>query len=52
MIIDCFQQVAYFKDELGGKIMKKLVGFTTKTWAYLMDDNSEHKKAKGTKKKV
>ena len=37
------------KDELGGKIVKLSVGVRAKTWAYLMDDNSEHKKAKGTK---
>ena len=35
-----------FKDELGGKIMKEFVGLRAKTWAYLMDDHSEHKKAK------
>ena len=40
-----------FKDELGGKIMKQFVGLRAKTWAYLLDDDSEHKKAKGTKKK-
>ena len=32
--------------------MEKLVGLTAKTWAYLMDDDSEHKKAKGTKRYV
>ena len=32
--------------------MKEFVGLRTKTFAYLMDDNSEHKKAKGTKKCV
>ena len=41
-----------FKDELGGKIMKEFVGLRAKTYAYLMDDDSEHKKAKGTKKCV
>ena len=35
-----------FKDELGGKIMKEFVGLRAKAWAYLMDDHSEHKKAK------
>ena len=30
--------------------MKKFVGFTAKTYIYLMDDDSEKKKAKGTKK--
>ena len=32
--------------------MKEFVGFRAKTYAYLMDDNSEHKKAKGTKTSV
>ena len=44
--------IGLFKDELGGKIMKEFVGFRAKTYAYLMDDNSEHKKAKGTKTSV
>ena len=39
-----------FKDELEGKIMIEFVGPKAKTWSYLMDDASEHKKAKGTKK--
>ena len=30
--------------------MKEFVGLRAKTWAYLMDDDSELKKAKGTKK--
>ena len=42
----------FFKDELGGKIMKEFVALRAKTYAYLMDDDSEHKKAKGTKKCV
>ena len=29
--------------------MKEFVGLRAKTWAYLMDDHSEHKKAKWTK---
>ena len=37
------------KDELRGKIMKEFVGIRAKAWAYLMDDDSKHKKAKGTK---
>ena len=41
-----------FKDELGGKIMKEFVAPRAKTYAYLMEDDSEHKKAKGTKKFV
>ena len=41
--------IGLFKDKLGGKIMIEFVGFRAKTYAYLMDDNSEYKKAKGTK---
>ena len=37
--------ISLFKDELGGKIMKEFVGLRAKTWAYLMDDDSEHKKS-------
>ena len=39
-----------FKDELGEKIMKELLALRAKTHSYLMDNDSEHKKAKGTKK--
>ena len=38
------------KDELRGKIMTKSVGLRAKTYSYLIDDNSEDKKAKRTKK--
>ena len=31
------------KDELGGKIMIKLVGLIAKTYSYLIDDDSEEK---------
>ena len=37
--------ISLFKDKLGGKIMKEFVGLRAKTWAYLMDDDSEHKKS-------
>ena len=40
------------KDELGGKIMTKLVGLRVETYSYLIDDGSEDKKSKGTKKCV
>ena len=40
----------FFKDELGEKIIVEVAALRPKTWAYLMDDGSEHKKAKGTKK--
>ena len=43
--------IGLFKDELGGKIMKEF-GLRAKPYAYLMDDDSEHKKFKGTKKCV
>ena len=42
--------IGLFKDELGGKIMIEFVGRRAKTYAYLMVDDSEHKKPKGTKK--
>ena len=41
-----------FKDKLGGKIMEAFFVFRAKTYAYLMDDDSEEKKAEGTKKCV
>ena len=37
---------------LGGKIMKGLFGLRTKAYSYLIDDDSEDKKAKDTKKCV
>ena len=43
------KEIGLFKDELGGKIMAEFFGLGAKTWAYLIDDDSEHKKAKGTK---
>ena len=39
--------IGLFKDELGGKIMKEFVALRAKTYAYLIDDDTEHKKAKG-----
>ena len=44
--------VGLMKDELGGRIMKKFVGLTAKTYSYLEDNNDEDKKAKNTKKYV
>ena len=44
--------IGLFKDQLGGKIMTEYIGLRAKTYAYLMDDDSDHKKAKGTKKCV
>ena len=42
--------IAMFKDELGGKIIKEFCALRAKTYAYSMDDDSENKKAKKTKK--
>ena len=41
-----------FKDELEGKILKEFCALRAKAYAYLMDDDSVKKKAKGTKKCV
>ena len=56
MIKDLFQQVkikkviGLLKDELGEKIIKEFCALRAKTYAYLMGDDSEVKKAKGAKK--
>ena len=42
--------IGLMKGELDGKIMAKLVGLRAKTYSYLVDDVSEDKKAKNTKK--
>ena len=44
--------IGLFKHELDGKNMKEFVALRAKTYAYLMDDDSEHKRSKGTKKCV
>ena len=41
--------IGIFKDELGGKIMKEFCALRAKTYTYLMEDDSENKKAKGVK---
>ena len=38
------------RDELGGKIMIEFAGLRAKTYSYLIDDGSESKKEKSTKK--
>ena len=38
-----------FKGELGGKIITKVVALRPKAYAYLDDDDNDHKKSKGTK---
>ena len=44
--------IRLIKDELSEKITTKLVGLRAKNYSYLIDDNSEDKKAKDTKKCV
>ena len=44
--------IVLMTDELGEKIIIKFVGLRAKTYSYLIDDGSEDKKAKGTKKCV
>ena len=44
--------IRLMKDELGGKIITEFVTLRPKTYSYLTDDGKEHKKAKGTKKRV
>ena len=44
--------IGVFKDKLGGKITKEFCALRTKTYTYLVDDDSEKKTAKGIKKCV
>ena len=44
--------IGLMKDELGEKLMTKFVGLKVKTYSYLIDDGSDDKKAKRTKKCV
>ncbi|KAE9544290.1 hypothetical protein AGLY_001469 [Aphis glycines] len=43
-------QPGYFKDEMGGKILKEFVSLRPKLYAYKIVNNDEVKKAKGVKK--
>ena len=43
--------IGMFKDEIGGKIMEEFCALRAKTYTHLTEDDSEHKKAKGTKKR-
>ena len=42
--------IGMFKDELGSKIMKEFCTLQAKRYSYLMDDDTEHKRVKGTKR--
>ena len=42
--------IGMFKNELGGKFMKEFCALRSQTYVYLMDDDSEKKNTKGTKK--
>ena len=42
--------IGMFKDHIGGKIMTEFCALRAKTYAYKLDDDTEHKKAKGMKK--
>ena len=42
--------IRMFKDELGGKIMTEFCALRAKAYSYKLDDGTENKKAKGTKK--
>ena len=42
--------IGLFKDELGGKIMTEFVALRAKAYAYKLDDDTEMKRANGTKK--
>ena len=42
--------IGMFKDELGGKIMTEFCTLEAKAYAYKLDDDTEKKKSKGTKK--
>ena len=39
------KKIVFFRDELGGKIMKEFAGLRAKIYPYLMDDDSEKKKS-------
>ena len=44
--------IGLMKDELGRKIITKLVGLRAKTYSYLIDDSNEDKKNKKAQKSV
>ena len=44
------KEIGLFKEDLGGKIMTEFCAFRAKAYAYKLDDDTEKKRAKGTKK--
>ena len=44
--------IGLIKDELGWKMVTKFVGLRVKAFSYLIDDGSEDKKTKDTKRSV
>ena len=44
--------IGLMKDELGRKIITKLVGLRAKTYSYLIDDSNEDEKNKKAQKSV
>ena len=44
--------IGLFKDELGGKIMTEFVTLRANAYAYLLEEGSEHEKAKVTIKYI
>ena len=55
MTLKWFDTSNYIKDDnrplpIGWKIMKEFVGLRAKTWAYLLDDDSEHKEKRKKQK--
>ena len=55
MTLKWFDTSNYSKDDnrplpIGWKIMKEFVGLRAKTWAYLLDDDSEHKEKREKQK--
>ena len=44
--------IGKFKDELKGKLMTEFITYASNVYAYLDDDNKEHKKVKGINKCV
>ena len=44
------KELGFFKDELDGKLLTEFLALRAKVYAYLLEDGSEHKKAKETNK--